>query len=85
MKTETKKLKEKLKNLPPIVVYNKLELYKIPTPYKEIIILTCIDKLNVEPAIEMLKERYNINIGYWDFIAKTSKALNLFVNSEKLY
>lgn len=85
MNVDNKRLKNKLKNLPPIVVHNKLELYKIPSPYKEIIILTCIDKLNVELAIDELRERYGIGLNYWNFILKTREAFDLFNNCEKLY
>ncbi len=85
MNVDNKRLKNRLKNLPPIVVHNKLELYKIPTPYKEIIVLTCIDKLNVELAMEELRVRYGIGLNYWNFILKTREAFNLFNRSEMLY
>lgn len=85
MNVDNKRLKNRLKNLPPIVVYNKLEMYKIPSPYKEIIILTCIDKLNVDLAISELRSRFNIGLTYWDFILKSRKAFDLFNRSEQLY
>ena len=84
MNANIKELKNKLKNEAPIVVYNKLEKYRIPSPYKEIIELICIRKMHVYPAILELKDSYNIHLSYWDFINKTNKSLKMFAESERI-
>ena len=81
MSIERRATKIYLKELPPLTVLELLDKYHIPSPYKEILIAICVERLNVYSAVDFLSEEYNINIGYWNLRKKTSEALDIFRKS----
>jgi len=81
MSIERRATKIYLKELPPLTVLELLDKYHIPSPYKEILIAICVERLKDFPALDFLEEKFKIHIGYWDFRKKTSKALDIFRKS----
>lgn len=81
MNIETKATKLYLKNLAPIEVYDKLDEYKIPSPYKEILISACVYNKECFEGCDFLEENYKIRLGYWNFVKKLKEALIVFRKS----
>lgn len=84
MKLENRAVKVLLKNSAPIEVYQKLEEYRIPTPYKEILIVSCVLGKDYFSAIDTLSEDYGIHLSYWTYCRRLKKALELYYKSAKL-
>lgn len=84
MKQSNKVAKIYLMHLPPVRVLELLEEYKIPTPYKEVIIATCIEKLQRYPAIVWISKEYGINISFWQFGDRLRDGLDLFAQTHKM-
>ncbi len=70
-----------LKSLAPIKAYELIDKYRIPSPYKEILIVCCILKLKDFEAISKLEKEYHIYIGYWTYVRKLKEALCIFYKS----
>lgn len=81
MSIERRAAKLYLKDLPPLEALELLDKYRIPSPYKEILIAICVERLKDFPALDYLEEKFKIHIGYWDFRKKTGKALDMFRKS----
>lgn len=81
MNIDNRATKLYLKSLAPVEVYNKLEEYKIPSPYKEVLIVSCILKLKDFKAIETLEKEFNIYIGYWTYVRRLKESLCMFRKS----
>ena len=81
MSIERRAAKLYLKDLPPLEALELLEKYHIPSPYKEILIAICVERLKDFPALDFLEEKYKICLGYWDFRKKTGVALDIFRKS----
>jgi len=78
MSIETRAVKEFLRSKPPLQVHDLLEEYKIPSPYKEVLIACCACRLDAFPAISYLEEKYNLNISYWHYVKLLKEALTMF-------
>lgn len=78
MSIETSSTKLYLKELPPLESLEKIESFRIPSPYKEILIACCVEQLDAFPAIDFLEENYHISISYWTYVRKLKKALIMF-------
>lgn len=77
MNIKSKEIRKEFKELAPNLAYEKLEKYRMASPYKEIIIATCIERLDAFSAIQFLKTKYNINLSYWTFVSKKQDALEM--------
>lgn len=73
-----------LMHLPPVRVYQLLDEYKIPSPHKEVLILTCVEKLDRYPAMHKLKQDYNIYISFWQFGDRLRDGLSMFAETHKM-
>ena len=84
MDVENRATKVMLKNMPVFLVEELIALYKIKTPYKEILIETCInDKQQFEAMHELTKK--GIHLGFRTFSRKQAKALEMFRTAHILY
>lgn len=77
MNIENRATKVMLKNMPPAMAEELFELYKIKSPYKEILMATCVHDLQQYEALDVLAMQ-NINLGYRTFVRKQAKALEMF-------
>lgn len=78
MSIETSATKLYLRELPPLQVYDLLEEYRIPTPYKEVLIASCACRLDAFPAIDYIEETFDLNISYWHYVKLLKEALIMF-------
>lgn len=78
MSIETSSTKFYLRDLAPQEALDKIEAFKIPSPYKEILIASCVEELDAFPAIDYLEEKYNIVMSYWTYVRSLKKALIKF-------
>ena len=85
MNIENRATKIYLKSLPPLTVYNLLDSYKIPSPFKEILITVCVNKKEGFPAMNYLAKEYNIHIEYWTLGRRLKEALEMFRESHRTY
>ena len=67
MNIENRAVKLYLKELPPTVAIDLIEKYKIPSPYKEILITVCVQRVGGYKAMQSLEIRYGIYMSYWTF------------------
>lgn len=77
MNIKSKEIRKEFKELAPNLAYEKLEKYRMASPYKEIIIATCIKRYDAFSSIKYLKEKHNINLSYWTFVSKKKDALEM--------
>lgn len=84
MKPTNKTTKLYLKHLPPVLVHQLMAEYRIPSPYKEVLIVTCVDKLDRYPAIAKLKQEYDIHISFWQFGDRLRDALDIFYQTHTM-
>lgn len=84
MKQTNKLAKIYLMHLPPVRVHQLVAEYRIPSPYKEVLIVTCVDKLNRYPALERLATEYDIHISFWQFGDRLRDALTMFADTHKM-
>lgn len=85
MNLDNKAIKGYIKSLPPYIALERFELYKIPSPYKEILTLICVERQNEFSALEELRKRYKIYMEYWTFVRRLKDALEMFDASHKAY
>lgn len=83
MNIENRAVKLYIKELPPSVAIDLFEQYKIPTPYKEILTIVCVERKGGYKAMEVLEKRYGIYMGYWTFGRRLKDALEMFRKSHK--
>ena len=83
MNVKTRDVKRKFKNLAPTEAYTLLDKYRIVSPYKEIIIAICIERMDTFTAMYHIRDKYNINLSYWTFVGKVKEALEMLVKSEE--
>lgn len=85
MNIENRATKVMLKNMPVFAVEEKIALYKIKSPYKEILEATCIHDKDQFEAMDWIKETYKIHLGFRTFSRKYAKALEMFRTAHLLY
>lgn len=85
MNIENRATKLYLKNLPPLKAIQFIEDYKIPSPYKEVLITACVERKEGFVGMSILSEKYNINIEYRTFSRKLGEALEMFRRSHIEY
>ncbi|MBQ9235444.1 MAG: hypothetical protein IJ184_03150 [Alphaproteobacteria bacterium] len=81
MNIENRATKLYLKELPPLQAIDFIEKYKIPSPYKEVLLTACVERKEGFRGIDYLAEKYNINIQYRTFVRKLKEALEMFRRS----
>lgn len=84
MNVDNRATKIYLKELAPLQALELLERYKIPSPFKEILIAVCVKRLKDYPAMDWLEEEHHIHISYITFRRKTKQALEMFRKSNLL-
>lgn len=84
MKQSNKLAKLYLSHLPPLRVHQLLGEYRIPSPYKEVIIATCVHKLDRIPAMAFIAEEYGIHISFWQFGDRLRDGLTMFAETHKM-
>ena len=85
MNIENRATKLYIKSLPPLTAINFISDYKIPSPYKEILITACVDRKEGFSGVKHLAETYKIHIEYWTFGRKLKEALEMFRKSHSEY
>lgn len=73
-----------LKNMPSFMVEDLLALYKIQSPYKEIIYLTCVKEYPQFKAMRELSKK-GINLSFRTFTRKQAQALEKFRTAHLFY
>ena len=85
MNLENRATKVMLKDMPVFLAEEKFALYKIKSPYKEILEATCILDKDQFEAMDWLKHKYKIHLGFRTFSRKYAKALEMFRTAHLLY
>ena len=83
MGIEARSTKIYLRDLPPLQVYDLLDEYKIPTPYKEVLIASCANRLDAYPAIDYIEENFGIHLSYWNYVKLLKESLIMFYKTQK--
>lgn len=78
MNVENRATKLYLKSKSPKEVMDLLELYEIPSPYKEVLITVCIHNKEGYSGVDFLSENFNINLSYWTFVRRVKESLHKF-------
>lgn len=74
-----------LMEMAPIEAYEILEKYKIPTPYKELLEIICIERYKGYKILDKLEEKYHIYMEYWTMIKEFDEALDMFYKSNQYF
>lgn len=74
-----------LKNMPPYMVEELIALYKIPTPYKEILYVACVLNYPQFKAMDYLSREYQINLSFRTYKRKLAESLEKFRISHIYY
>lgn len=78
MNIENRATKVMLKNMPSFVAEELIALYKIPSPYKEILYASCILDYPQFKAMDYLSRKHQINLGFRTYKRKLAEALEKF-------
>lgn len=78
MNIENRAIKVYIRELPPNLARYLIDKYDIPSPYKEILIAICVERKREFAAIEHLKTKYGIHIGYRTLCRYLREALIMF-------
>lgn len=78
MKESSRATKLYIKHLPPILATKLIDEYKIPTPFKEVLIAACVENKGGFKGVEYLSKQYGINISYWQFVNYLAIGLDKF-------
>lgn len=84
MNIENRVTKLYIKELSPAVAIELIEKYKIPTPYKEILIAVCVEHRYIYPAMRHLSKEYGINLEYKTVCRRLKVALEMFRKANAL-
>lgn len=83
MNIEKRKTKQYIKSLSPLEAEQLLDKYKIPSPYKEILYLVCVEKCpNFFVVADELSKRHNVNMSTWQIGYRLSEALDKFASAK---
>ena len=83
MNIENRATKLYLKELAPSKAIDLIIAYKIPSPYKEVLIACCVERLDAFSALDYLAEE-NIYMSYFTYIRRLKTALTMFRKSHIL-
>lgn len=78
MNIENRATKVMLKNMPSFTAEELFDLYKIQTPYKEILYASCVLGYQQFKAMSYLSEKHQINLGFRTYKRKLAEALEKF-------
>lgn len=78
MNIENRATKVMLKDMPVSQAEELIALYKIKTPYREILEATCLHDKDQFEAMDWIKRKYKIHLGFRTFSRKQAKALEMF-------
>ena len=85
MDLENRATKVMLKDMPVFMVEDLLKRYKIKSPYKEILEATCIHNKDQFEAMDWIKQKYKIHLGFRTFSRKQAKAFEMFRTAHMMY
>lgn len=83
MNIENRATKLYLKELAPWYALKLFDEYKIPSPYKEVLIACCVERLDAFRALDYLEE-HKIYMSYFTYIRRLKTALTMFRKSHIL-
>lgn len=78
MNVENRATKVMLKDMPVSQAEELIVLFKIKSPYREILEATCIKGKDQFEAMDWIKHEYKIHLGFRTFSRKYAKALEMF-------
>ena len=78
MNVENRATKLYLKSKSHREVLQLLDDYKIPSPYKEVLITVCVYNKEGYAGVDFLSENFNINLSYWTFVRRVKESLHKF-------
>jgi hypothetical protein len=84
MNIERRATKLYLKDLPPVEAYRRIDEYKIPSPYREVL-FAVINRKEGFSGCDYLSENFHINMSYWTFGRRLKEALDMFRKSNSIY
>lgn len=67
-----------LRSLPPVTATNLINSYRLPTPWREVLLCVCVHRKEGFAGIDYLSEHYKINLSYWTFVRRSKQALEMF-------
>ena len=85
MSIETRSTKVFIKDMAPKEALDLFDSLQLPTPFKEILIASCVQKLDAFPAIDYLEENYHIHISYWNYVKRLKESLIMFRKAYKYH
>lgn len=81
MNIENRATKLYIRELAPKQALELLDEYKIPSPYKEVLIVCCVERRKDFNAIDTLESRYNIHLSYRTYVRRLKDSLEMFRKS----
>lgn len=78
MKEVSRATKIYIKHLPPVLATKLINEYKIPSPFREVLLSACVENKGGFAGVAHLSEKYDIHISYWQFVNYLGKALDIF-------
>lgn len=81
MSLENRATKIYLRELAPKQALDLLDEYKIPSPFKEILIVCCVERRKDFDAIDTLEERYKIYLSKRTYDRRLKDSLEMFRKS----
>lgn len=78
MNIENRATKIYLKSLPPLTIKKLVNLYELPTPYKEILITIFAENKTGFKILDHLEKEHKIYISYFQLLRYTKRALEKF-------
>lgn len=85
MNLENRATKVMLKDMPVFMAEDLIKRYKIKSPYKEILEATCLHDKDQFEAMDWIKQKYKIHLGFRTFSRKYAKALEMFRIAHFMY
>lgn len=85
MNLENRATRVMLKDMPVFMAEDLIKRYKIKSPYKEILEATCLYDKDQFEAMDWIKQKYKIHLGFRTFSRKYAKALEMFRTAHLMY
>lgn len=82
MNIERRAVKIYLKSLAPVDAIHSINLCKLPSPWREVLLCACVDRKEGYEGIDFLAKHYNIYIDYWTFVRRLKEALDMFLTAK---
>lgn len=84
MNAEKLKTKRYIKGLPPLKAKQLFDEYGIPSPYKEVLYLVCVERCpSYYEVVRRLSSDYGINMSFWQVGYRLLEGLDKFDSAKK--